>query len=203
MRDALQLFDKVVGVNKKITSEMVLENLNTVSFENYLEIISAIKEKDIPNLINLTNAILDMGISGDLLISGISSFYRDVLVSKNELSHKLLNYDESKVKILIELGSKIDYNTIIEYLNILNEAEINFQKSLNQRLLIELTVLKISSLELDDKKKKFKYQLIPVSNFQNQVFREHQSKVKIQKKKKPIANINAEEFEKAKKKILN
>jgi DNA polymerase-3 subunit gamma/tau len=55
---------------------------------------------------------------------------------------------------LIELGSKIDYNTIIEYLNILNEAEINFQKSLNQRLLIELTVLKISSLEFDDKKKK-------------------------------------------------
>ena len=36
MRDALQLFDKVVGVNKKITSEMVLENLNTVSFEKYL-----------------------------------------------------------------------------------------------------------------------------------------------------------------------
>lgn len=195
MRDALQLFDKVVGVNKKITSEMVLENLNTVSFEKYLEIISAIKEKDIPNLINLTNAILDMGISGDLLISGISSFYRDVLVSKNELSHKLLNYDESKVKILIELGSKIDYNTIIEYLNILNEAEINFQKSLNQRLLIELTVLKISSLEFDDKKKKFKYQLTPVINFQDQVFREHQSKVKIQKEKKPIANINVEEFE--------
>ena len=196
MRDALQLFDKVVGVNKKITSEMVLENLNTVSFEKYLEIISAIKEKDIPNLINLTNAILDMGISGDLFISGISSFYRDVLVSKNELSHKLLNYDESKVKILIELGSKIDYNTIIEYLNILNEAEINFQKSLNQRLLIELTVLKISSLEFDDKKKKkFKYQLIPVINFQDQVFREHQSKVKIQNEKKPIANINVEEFE--------
>ena len=136
-----------------------------------------------------------MGISGDLLISGISSFYRDVLVSKNELSHKLLNYDESKVKILIELGSKIDYNTIIEYLNILNEAEINFQKSLNQRLLIELTVLKISSLEFDDKKKKFKYQLIPVINFQDQVFREHQSKVKIQNEKKPIANINVEEFE--------
>ena len=42
-------------VGKKITLEMVLENLNTVSFEKYLEIISAIKEKDIPNLINLTN----------------------------------------------------------------------------------------------------------------------------------------------------
>ncbi len=195
MRDALQLFDKVVGINKKITSEMVLDNLNSISFEMYLEIINAINEKDIPNLINLTNSVLDMGISGDLFISGISSFYRDILVSKNELSHKLLNYDESKVKILIELGSKIEYNTIIEYLSILNEAEINFQKSLNPNLLIELTVLKISSLEFDDKKKKFKYRLIPVSSFQSQVFKQHQSKVKIQKEKKPIAKINIADFE--------
>ena len=45
------------------------------------------------------------------------------------------------------------------------------------------------------KKKKFKYQLIPVSNFKKQVFREQQSKAKIQKEKKPIANINVEEFE--------
>ena len=50
-------------------------------------------------------------------------------------------------------------------------------------------------MSLTTKKKKFKYQLIPVINFQDQVFREHQSKVKIQKEKKPIANINVEEFE--------
>ncbi len=43
------------------------------------------------------------------------------------------------------------------YIAILNEAEINFQKSINQRLLVELAILKISSLESDDKKKKFKY----------------------------------------------
>ena len=195
MRDALQIFDKVVGINKKLTSEMVLDNLNSVSFEMYLEIINAINEKDIPSLINLTNSVLDIGVSGDIFISGISSLYRDVLVSKNELSHKLLNYDESRVKTLIELGSKIDYDTIIEYLSILNEAEINFQKSLNQKLLIELTVLKILSLEFDDKKKKFKYQLIPVSTFRSQVFKQHQSNIEIQKEKKPIAKINIAEFE--------
>ena len=195
MRDALQIFDKVVGINKKLTSEMVLDNLNSVSFEMYLEIINAINEKDIPSLINLTNSVLDIGVSGDIFISGISSLYRDVLVSKNELSHKLLNYDESRVKTLIELGSKIDYDTIIEYLSILNEAEINFQKSLNQKLLIELTVLKISSLEFDDKKKKFKYQLIPISTFQSQVFKQHQSNIEILKEKKPIAKINIAEFE--------
>ena len=195
MRDALQLFDKVVGVNKKITSQMVVENLNSIGFDTFLEIVNLINKKDIPNLINSTNAILDQGISGDLFLSGLSSFFRDILVSKNKLSHKLLNYDESKINKLTDLGSGLNYDFLIEYINILNESEINFQKSINQRLLVELSILKISSLESDDKKKKFKYKLIPVSTFQSQVFNSHRSKVKVQKKSKPVADINLTDFE--------
>ena len=195
MRDALQLFDKVVGVNKKITSQMVVENLNSIGFDTFLEIVNLINKKDIPNLINSTNAVLDQGISGDLFLSGLSSFFRDILVSKNKLSHKLLNYDESKINKLTELGSGLNYDFLIEYINILNESEINFQKSINQRLLVELSILKISSLESHDKKKKFKYKLIPVSTFQSQVFNSHRSKVKVQKKSKPVADINLTDFE--------
>ena len=195
MRDALQLFDKVVGVNKKITSQMVVENLNSIGFDTFLEIVNLINKKDIPNLINSTNAVLDQGISGDLFLSGLSSFFRDILVSKNKLSHKLLNYDESKINKLTHLGSGLNYDFLIEYINILNESEINFQKSINQRLLVELSILKISSLELDDKKKKFKYKLIPVSTFQSQVFNSHRSKIKVQKKSKPVADINLTDFE--------
>ena len=195
MRDALQLFDKVVGVNKKITSQMVVENLNSIGFDTFLEIVNLINKKDIPNLINSTNAVLDQGISGDLFLSGLSSFFRDILVSKNKLSHKLLNYDESKINKLTDLGSGLDYDFLIEYINILNESEINFQKSINQRLLVELSILKISSFESHDKKKKFKYKLIPVSTFQSQVFNSHRSKVKVQKKSKPVADINLTDFE--------
>jgi len=195
MRDALQLFDKVVGINKKITSQMVVENLNSIGFDTFLELVNLINKKDIPNLINTTNSVLDQGISGDLFLSGLSSFFRDILVSKNKLSHKLLNYDESKINKLIDLGSALNYEFLIEYINILNESEINFQKSINQRLLVELSILKISSLELDDKKKKFKYKLIPVSAFQNQIFKSHNSKAKVQQKSKPVADINITDFE--------
>ena len=195
MRDALQLFDKVVGINKKITSQMVVENLNSIGFDTFLELVNLINKKDIPNLINTTNSVLDQGISGDLFLSGLSSFFRDILVSKNKSSHKLLNYDESKINKLIDLGSALNYEFLIEYINILNESEINFQKSINQRLLVELSILKISSLELDDKKKKFKYKLIPVSTFQSQVFKSHNSKAKVQQKSKPVADINITDFE--------
>ena len=195
MRDALQLFDKVIGINKKITSQMVIENLNSIDFDTFLELVNLINKKDIPNLINTTNSVLDQGISGDLFLSSLSSFFRDILVSKNKLSHKLLNYDQSKINKLIDLGSALNYEFLIEYINILNESEINFQKSINQRLLVELSILKISSLELNYKKKKFKYKLIPVSTFQSQVFKTHLSKITAQKKSKPIADINLTNFE--------
>ena len=45
------------------------------------------------------------------------------------------------------------------------------------------------------KKKKIKYKLIPVSTFQSQVFNSHRSKVKVQKKSKPVADINLTDFE--------
>ena len=195
MRDALQLFDKVVGINKKITSEMVVENLNSVDFDKFLEIVNLINKKDIPNLINTTNSILDQGISGDLFLSGLSSFYRDILVCKNNLSQKLLNYDEAKIKVLYDLSSEKSYDFLIEYIKILNDAEINFQKSINQRLLVELSVLKVSSLDFDNKKKKFNYKLIPVSSFHSQIFNSNQSKVKIKNESKPIADINISDYE--------
>ena len=195
MRDALQLFDKVVGINKNISSQMVLENLNSIGFDTFLEIVNLINKKNIPDLINATNSILDQGISGDLFLSGLSSFFRDILVSKNKVSHKLLNLDDTKINKLSDLGSDLNYDFLIEYIAILNEAEINFQKSINQRLLVELAILKISSLESDDKKKKIKYKLIPVSTFQSQVFKSHHSKINVQKKSKPIADINLADFE--------
>ena len=194
MRDALQLFDKVVGVNKELTSKLVSENLNTVDFETYIKLFEFINNNDIPNLIVEINSVLDNGISGDIFISGLSSFFRDLLVCKNKLSQNLVNYDEANFKLLLDVSSKVDYNYLIEYMNILNDAEINFQKSINQKLLIELTMLKIVSLEYNEEKKKFKYKLIPTFRFQEQVFLQDSNNAQEQKKKTPLANIKIENF---------
>ena len=194
MRDALQLFDKVVGVNKELTSKLVSENLNTVNIETYIKLFEFINNNDIPNLIVEINSVLDNGISGDIFISGLSSFFRDVLVCKNKLSENLVNYNEANFKLLLDVSSKVDYNYLIEYMNILNDAEINFQKSINQKLLIELTMLKIVSLEYNEEKKKFKYKLIPTFRFQEQVFLQDSNNALEQKKKTPLANIKIENF---------
>lgn len=194
MRDALQLFDKVVGVNKEINSKLVHESLNTLDFESFVNLFNHITKKDIPNLIININEILDNGISGDIFISSFSMFFRDLLVCKNKLSQNLATYDKIRLDKLIELSEKTDYSYLIEYINILNDAEINFQRSINQRLLIELAFLKITSLEYNEEKKKFKYKLISTLSFKDQVFNDISKKKEVQKKQIPVANIEIENF---------
>ena len=167
MRDALQLFDKVLGVSKEINKEVVQSNLNSLDVNDNIKIIDCILERDIPKLIVEINNILNKGVGGEIFISSFSSFLRDILVNKNEHSMALSLNESSKIKNLSKYSEKLSYPIIIEILSILNEAELNFQKSLNPNLLIELTFLKITSLEYSDEKKKVIFKPIPFSSFES------------------------------------
>ena len=167
MRDALQLFDKVLGVSKEINKEVVLSNLNSLDVNDNIKIIDCILERDIPKLIVEINNILNKGVGGEIFISSFSSFLRDILVSKNEHSMALSLNESSKISNFSKYSEKLSYPIIIEILSILNEAELNFQKSLNPNLLVELTFLKITSLEYSDEKKKVIFKPIPFSGFES------------------------------------
>ena len=167
MRDALQLFDKVLGVSKAINKEVVLSNLNSLDVNDNIKIIDCILERDIPKLIVEINNILNKGVGGEIFISSFSSFLRDILVSKNEHSMALSLNESSKISNLSKYSKNLSYPIIIEILSILNEAELNFQKSLNPNLLVELTFLKITSLEYSDEKKKVIFKPIPFSSFES------------------------------------
>tara|TARA_B100000900_G_scaffold344387_1_gene308463 strand:- start:696 stop:2333 length:1638 start_codon:yes stop_codon:yes gene_type:complete len=167
MRDALQLFDKVLGVSKEINKDIVQSNLNSLDVNDNIKIIDCVLERDIPKLIVEINNILNKGVGGEIFISSFSSFLRDILVSKNEHSMALSLNESSEIKNLSKYSEKLSYSIIIEILSILNEAELNFQKSLNPNLLIELTFLKITSLEYSDEKKKVIFKPIPFSSFES------------------------------------
>ena len=194
MRDALQLFDKIVSLDNVITLKIVIENLNTVDIYTFIKIYEYIYSQDIPNLLNKINEILENGISGDIFISGLSSFFRDLLVSKNKMTENLTTYDKTTLKELSEITKKISYNQLIDFMSILNDAEINFQKSINQRLLIELTLLKITSSILVEGKKKLKNKLIPTNRYINQDFISKTNNNLIKKINKPVAKIQIDNF---------
>ena len=166
MRDALQIYDKILSSkNNEISLSTVMEGLNIVDNQVYFELFEMITSNKIPELLVLTNSILSKGIQGDLLISGLGTFFRDLLVSKDNKSIELFNSDEETKLKFKEVSGKHSVEYLIECINIINTCDINFSKSINQNLLIELTFMKLASLNYSDEKKKFNYKIIPASYF--------------------------------------
>ena len=180
MRDALQIYDRILSSkNREVTLSNVMENLNILDNQVYFDLLDLIVNNEIPKLLILTNSILAKGIQGDILISGLGSFFRDLLVSKDSKSIALFNSDEETKSQFKKASSKIDVGYLIECLEITNNCDINYSKSINQNLLVELTIMKLASLNHNDEKKKFNYKIIPASYFNSSlILEEKMSQVK-------------------------
>ncbi len=166
MRDALQIYDRILSSkNNEVSISNVMENLSILDNQVYFDLLYLIINNEIPKLLVLTNSILARGIQCDVLISGLGSFFRNLLVSKDSKSIALFDSDEETKSQFKKASSKIDMDYIIECLEITNNFDINYSKSINQNLLLELTLMKLASLNHNDEKKKFNYKIIPASYF--------------------------------------
>ena len=191
MRDALQIYDRILSSkNNEVSLANVMESLSILDNQVYFEILDLIINNDIPKLLILSNSILAKGIQGDILISGLGSFFRDLLVSKDSKSLSLFDSDEETKIQFKESSSKIDINYLIECIEITNNCSINYSKSINQNLLVELTLMKLASLNHNDEKKKFNYKIIPASYFNSTLAIEENGVNKEKKDFKPKLDLN-------------
>lgn len=168
MRDALSIFDRILSYNnKEITVKDVSINLNVLDQEIYSKSIDLILENKIPELLLLLDSVISKGFEGINYISGLSTYCRNLLISKDEKTITLLDYSDKSKKKIIDQAKKISSEIIINCLELLNKCEINYRSSINQRLLIELTIMQLGSLTLLDQKKKSSFKIIPFEYFKN------------------------------------
>lgn len=190
MRDALQIYDRILSSkNNEVSIASVMENLNILDNQVYFDLLYLIINNEIPKLLVLINSILARGIQGDILISGLGSFFRDLLVSKDSKSMALFDSDEETKSQFKKASSKIDIDYLIECIEITNNFDINYSKSINQNLLLELTLMKLASLNHNDEKKKFNYKIIPASYFNSSLVIEKKTTKQEKKDIKPKLNV--------------
>ena len=168
MRDALSIFDRILSYNnKEITVKDVSINLNVLDQEIYSNTIDLILENKIPELLLLIDTVISKGFEGINYISGLSTYCRNLLISKDEKTILLLDYSDNSKQKIITQAKKISPSFIINCLELLNKCEISYRSSINQRLLIELTIMQLGSLTLSDQKKKSSFKIIPFEYFKN------------------------------------
>ena len=147
MRDSLSLFDRLVSFSEKeLTYQGVIEHLNILDYDYYFKITDALLKNDINALLNLFNEILDNGFDGHHFINGLAEHLRDVLVSKDESTLKLLEKGDALQQRYLEQSKACAINFLIPALNLCNECDVQYKTSNNKRLLVELSLMRISSI---------------------------------------------------------
>jgi DNA polymerase-3 subunit gamma/tau len=153
MRDALSVFDQVVSFsNGKVTYSAVIDNLNILDYEYYFALTDAFLTDDISKCLLLFDEILAKGFDAHNFLNGLSRHLRDLLVCKAETTVQLLEVGDSIKQKYLEQASKCDNRFIFKALEICNEADLAFRTSKNQRLHVELSLVKICNQGSEKKK---------------------------------------------------
>ena len=187
MRDALVMFDRLVTfTNGKLSLNEVSINLNTLDLDTYFNFSDLISSSSIPNILSKYNEIVNKGFDGLSFISGLSRHYREILISKFADSQKISIYSDS-IKLKYEkFGKKIEIDEIIGIIDIINDCEINYKKITDERVHVELCLLRLASYK-EDKKKNF---LISTKDFTSIVdIDKHQTESVVDKKENKLFDI--------------
>jgi len=154
MRDALSIFDQVVSFSgKKITYQDVIKNLNILDYEYYFRLTFAFLEGDAASALLLFNEVLNKGFDPRNFINGYASHLRDLMVCKNPETIQLMEVGAGIKEKYLKQSTEVNLPFLYEGLNICNQADIEFRSSRNQRLTIELALVKLSNLSEAQKKK--------------------------------------------------
>ena len=157
LRDALSIFDRLVNfTDGNITKELAYKNLNILDHDVYFETFELINKNDITNCLLLFNKVIEQGFSGQHFIDGLCLHFRDLLISKNSMSQVLLEQNENLKTKYIDQAKIKDSSFILNAINLTEDCSYRYKNSKNQRLLTEICLMKLCSIENIELKKKIK-----------------------------------------------
>ena len=147
MRDALSIFDQLVSYcGSEITYERAIEILNVLDAEYYFKVVRSALQCNVSEVLLLFNEILVKGFDAQNFIVGLGSHLRNVLVSKDAATTKLLEVSDSVRQGYEEQARSCSVNFLFKALDIINDCDVAYRTSKNKRLTVELTLIKICRL---------------------------------------------------------
>jgi DNA polymerase III subunit gamma/tau len=157
LRDACSIFDQIVSFSgNNITYKDVIDNLNILDYDYYFKVTDAVLSENISAALLLFNEILNNGFDGHNFIAGMSGHFRNLLVSKDPETVQLLEVGNNIKDKYKEQSGKCSPPFLIKGLTLLNKADVTYKSVKNQRLLVELVLMQlcsINSIRVDAEKK--------------------------------------------------
>ena len=166
LRDSLSLFDRLVSFSdNSLTYKDVADHLNVLDYEYFFKITDQLLTNDISSLLVTFNDIINNGFDGQHFINGLSDHLRKLLLCQNQSTVNLLSVNESLKSKYLNQANNTDSNFLIEALNLTNTCDLQYKLSTNKRLLVEICLMQVSSINfLEQSKKKNKNFVVSSKN---------------------------------------
>lgn len=144
LRDALSMFDQIVSyTNRNVTYQAVISNLNILDYDYYFKLTDFLTAGDVSNTLLLFNEVLNNGFDGNNFINGLAGHFRNLLVGKDNQTIKLLEVSETIKQKYLSQSNSVSLGFILTALNLANQCDLNYKNSKNQRLQVELALIKM------------------------------------------------------------
>ncbi|MFI3263958.1 MAG: DNA polymerase III subunit gamma/tau [Rikenellaceae bacterium] len=147
MRDALSMFDKAVSFcGSTLDYKRVAQTLNILDYDTYFTITESLLAGSYVDSLLAFDKVLTQGFSAQTFMAGLNAHCRDLLVAKNPASLSLMEYTESLTQRYVKQAEQCSIDFLFGTISVLTEADGKLRQSSNQRLLVELGLMKIAGL---------------------------------------------------------
>lgn len=148
LRDALSIFDLIVtySAGKKVTYLETINNLHILDYDYYFQVVEGLLAENLSKTLLLFDEILKKGFDGHNFIVGLCEHFRDLLVAKDPATIELIEVSESAKERYLKQTESASVSFLLSSLNIANQCDINYKTSKNQRLHVELALMKMAKL---------------------------------------------------------
>ena len=155
LRDACSIFDQMVAfTGGNLTYRQVVENLHVLDYEYYFALVDAFLAGDIPKVMLAFNEILSKGFDGHNFLLGLGEHLRNLLVGKDQQTISLLEVSAALKGRYAAQAAACDQNFLLRALGEISKADVSYKSARNQRLLVEMTLMRLCFAGSADPEKK-------------------------------------------------
>ena len=146
MRDALSMFDKAVSFcGSNLSYKDVAATLNVLDYDTYFSVTDMLLGGRYVDALMLFDEVLSKGFSPQVFLSGLNAHMRDLLMAKGP-AIGLIEFTGTLVERYRKQATTADEGFLFNAIALLTEADGKIRQSSNQRLLVELGLMKIAGL---------------------------------------------------------
>ena len=147
MRDALSMFDKAVSFcGKALDYRNVAQTLNVLDYDTYFGVTEMLLAGNYVDTLVTFDSVLSRGFSGQTFMAGLNRHMRDLLMAKRPETLRLIEMTGTLLERYRTQAGACNVEFLFGAISILTELDGKIRQSSNQRLLVELGLMKIAGL---------------------------------------------------------